>query len=127
MPHECLAQEPFGGSEVSPLAEPELNRVAIAVDSPVQVHPSPADFDKCLIDMPLSGNGSLASMKLLQQQRRVMDGPAVYSSVIDGDAALGHHLLKISESQIVSQIPPHTEQNHRSIKMPALKHLFLRH
>jgi hypothetical protein len=79
------------------------------------------------IDVPLSGNGSLASMKLLQQQRRVMDGPAVYSSVIDGDAALGHHLLKISESQIVSQIPPHTEQNHRSIKMPALKHLFLRH
>jgi hypothetical protein len=26
--------------------------------------------------------------------------------VVDGNAALGHHLLQVPEAQIVSQIPP---------------------
>ena len=46
----------------------------------------------------------------------------VYFGVIDGDAALCHHLLKIAQAEIISQVRPHAEQDHGSIKMPALKH-----
>jgi hypothetical protein len=67
MPLECLAQEPFGGSEVSPLAEPELNRVAVAVDGPVEIHPSPAHLDIRLIHMPFPADGSLAWIELLEK------------------------------------------------------------
>ena len=42
--------------------------------------------------------------------------------MIDGDAALGHHLLKIPQAEIVGQIPADAEQDHGSIKMPALEH-----
>ena len=45
--------------------------------------------------------------------------------VVNRDAALGHHLLKIAQAQIVSQVPPHAEQDHGSIKMPALEHAAL--
>jgi hypothetical protein len=42
--------------------------------------------------------------------------------VIDGDAALSHHLLQVPEAEIVSQVPPDAEKDHRFIKMPALEH-----
>jgi hypothetical protein len=47
--------------------------------------------------------------------------------VIDGDTPLRHHLLQVTETEIVGQIPPDTEQDHRSIKRPALKRYIIRH
>ena len=32
--------------------------------------------------------------------------------MIDRNAALGHHLLKITQAQIVGQIPAHAQQDH---------------
>ena len=77
--------------------------------------------------MPLAGDGPLAPIEPLQQFGRVPDDPAMDRGVVDGDAALGHHLFQIPETEIVGQIPPHAEQDHRSIKMPALEHPILRH
>jgi hypothetical protein len=45
MPSQSLAQEPLGRSQIAPFAEPELDRVAMAIDGTVQVRPAPADFD----------------------------------------------------------------------------------
>jgi hypothetical protein len=45
VPLERLAQEPLGSRQVSPFAEPELNRVAVAVDRPVKVRPTTSDLD----------------------------------------------------------------------------------
>jgi hypothetical protein len=46
--------------------------------------------------------------------------------MVNGDAALGHHLFQISEAEVASQIPPDAEQDYRTIKMPALEHATLR-
>jgi hypothetical protein len=77
--------------------------------------------------VPLSGNGSLACIEALQKFRRVPDNPSVNGRVVDRDPAFSHHLLKVPKAEIVSQIPPNAEQDHGSLKMPALEHLFLRH
>ena len=45
MPLQGLAQELLGGRQVTPFAEPELNRIAIAVDRAVEIPPMPADLD----------------------------------------------------------------------------------
>src|SRR5688500_3355284 len=42
--------------------------------------------------------------------------------MVNGDTALGHHLLKIPQAQIVSQIPPNAEQDHGFVELPALEH-----
>ena len=55
-----------------------------------------------------------------------MHSPTVDGRVIDKDAALGHHLLQIPETEIVSKVPPDAEQDHRPIKMPTLEHATLR-
>src|SRR3712207_9316212 len=47
--------------------------------------------------------------------------PAMHRGMVDGDAPLGHHLFQIPEAEIVGEIPPHAEQDHRAIKMPALR------
>ena len=123
---ERLAKEPLGGREVTPFAEPELDRVAVAVDGTVEIHPPAADLDVCLVHMPFAGDGSLATIEALQQFGRVANNPAVDGRVIDRDAPLGHHLLQVPQAEIVSQIPPDAEQDHRTIKMPALEHPVLR-
>jgi hypothetical protein len=61
-------QEPFGGRQIAPLAEPELDCVAIAVDRPVQMPPLASDLDIRLIDMPPAGDRALAPIELLQQK-----------------------------------------------------------
>jgi hypothetical protein len=67
MPLECLAQETFGSSQISSLAEQEFNRVPVAVDCSVKIHPAAPDLDIGLVDVPLAGDGSLTAIEPLQQ------------------------------------------------------------
>jgi hypothetical protein len=46
--------------------------------------------------------------------------------MIDSDAALGHHLFQVPQTEIVGQVPADAEQDHGSIKMPAFEHATLR-
>jgi hypothetical protein len=50
----------------------------------------------------------------------------MHGRVINGDAALGHHLFQVPEAEIVSEVPAHTEKDDCTIKMPALEHATLR-
>ena len=110
------------GLQVAPRGEQEVNGRAMLVDGAVEIPPLPTDLDIGFINMPFAGNGSFAPIEPLQQFGRVPDDPPVDRGVIDGDTPLRHHLLKISETEIIGQIPPDAEQDHRSIKMPAFEH-----
>jgi hypothetical protein len=127
MTFECLAQKPFGCSEVAPLAEPELDRITNAVNRAVKISPLPTNLYVGFVDVPLGSDSSLAGVEAIQKFRRVADNPPVYGRMIDGDAAFSHHLFEVPEAEIVGQIPPDAEQDHGSIKMPALEHATLRH
>jgi hypothetical protein len=52
-----------------------------------------------------------------------MDG-----GVIDADAALGHHLLKVPQAQPIGQVPAHAQQDDRPVELSAfeLDHLHLK-
>jgi hypothetical protein len=63
-----------------------------------------------------------AVVEALQQQGRIANGPTMDGRVIDRYTALGHHLLKIAQAQIVGKVPAYTEQNHRSVELAALEH-----
>jgi hypothetical protein len=67
MPIERFAQEPLGRRQMAPLAEPELDCVAIAVDRAVKILPLPSDLDVSFVDMPLVSDRSLAAIEPLQQ------------------------------------------------------------
>jgi hypothetical protein len=105
--------------------QPELNRVAVAVDGTLEIHPATSHRDVGLVDVPLSGDGSLACVEALQKFGRVMDNLSVNGSMVDRDAARGHRLFQVPKAQIVSQVPLDAEQDHGSINMPALEHTSL--
>jgi hypothetical protein len=67
VPLERLAQEALVRGEVAPLTEPELDGAAGAVDGPVEIDPTPADFDIRLIDMPFAADGTFAPIEPLQE------------------------------------------------------------
>jgi hypothetical protein len=126
MPLECFAQELLGGSQIASLAEPELDRIPVAVNRAIQIPPLATDPDIGFVDMPPAGDRALALVEALQEQGCVMYSLAMDGRVIDSDAALGHHLFEISQAQAVSEIPPHAQQDHRTIKMTAFEHVTLR-
>jgi hypothetical protein len=123
---EGLAQKLFGGCQIAPLAEPELDRVAVAVNGAIEIPPLASDPDICFIDVPPGSDGSLAGIEAFQTFGRVSDNLPVNGRMVDRDAALSHHLLEIPQAQIVGEIPTNAEQDHGSIKMPALEHPCLR-
>jgi hypothetical protein len=123
MPFEGLTHKALGSCKVASLAEPELHCVAAAVDGAVKVYPTPTHLDIGLVNVPLPADGLLAPIEPLEKLGQVTDLPATDGGVVDGDASLGHHLFEISEAQAVSEIPPHAEQDYRSIELPALEHL----
>jgi hypothetical protein len=53
--------------QTPPFAEPKFNRIAVAIDRAIEIPPLASNFDICLVDMPLSGDGSLARIEPLQQ------------------------------------------------------------
>jgi hypothetical protein len=42
--------------------------------------------------------------------------------VIERDAPLSHHLLEVSQTEIIGEIPSDAEQDHRTIEMTAFEH-----
>ena len=110
-----LSKEALGCRQIPMLAEMEFDRVADAVDGSVEIHPSSADLDVGFIDMPFSGDGALAPIEALQEQRREMNDPAVDRRMIDADTALGYRFLEITQAQSVRQIPTNAKQNDRLV------------
>jgi hypothetical protein len=108
------------------LAKPKLDLVTIAVDGAVQIPPPPTDLDISLLDMLRFGDGSLAGIEALQQERSIVDGPAIDSGMIHDHASFGHHPSKIAQAEAIGQVPPDAEQDDRAIKMPALEQTTLR-
>ena len=93
-------------------AEQKVDRLAGAVDGPVQVAPLPADPDVRLIDVPRPAAGAqVAAHPLLQLRGEALD-PAVHGRVIHCDAAIGEHSLQIAIADRELQVPAHRPQDH---------------
>jgi hypothetical protein len=86
VPLQGLAQEPLRGSELSSFAEPELDRVTVAVDGLTQIPPLVTHLYISLVDMPPTGDRSPTLIELLQQERDIVDRSAMDHGMIDGDA-----------------------------------------
>jgi hypothetical protein len=86
---ERLAQEAPGGRLVPLGAEQEVDRLAGAVDRPVQVAPLPVDPHVGLVHVPRpAARPEMPPHPLLELGGEALD-PAVHGRVVDLDAAVG--------------------------------------
>lgn len=109
---ERLAQETLGGHQIAPFAKPELDGVTVAVDGSIEIPPLPTHLDLGFIHVPPASDWALASIELLQQERSIVNGPAMDGGMVNGDSSLGHHLLEIPQTEIVGQVPTDAQQDH---------------
>src|SRR3954449_11822218 len=92
--------------------EQKVDRLAGAVDGPVQVAPLPADSDVRFINVPRpAARTQVAAHPLLQLRGEALD-PAVHGRVIDHHAAIGEHSLKIAIADRELQVPAHRPQDY---------------
>src|SRR5690349_3188734 len=105
LPAKCTLEEALGHLLVPLGSEQEVDRLAGAVNGPVQVAPLPADPDVCLIDVPWPAAGAqVAAHPLLQLRSEALD-PAVHGRVIHRDAPVGEHSLEIAIADRELQVP----------------------
>jgi hypothetical protein len=112
------------GRHVAVSAKQEVDRVAGAVDGPVQVLPLATDLDVRLVHPPTCADRTLASAKHRRQHRQDLDRPTMYRGVIDKDAALGgHHLFDVPQAQRIGRVPANADQHHFQRVVQPLDHL----
>jgi hypothetical protein len=98
-----LVQKPFSSDAVAPLAEPKFDGVTIAVNGSIEIFPLASQFDVSLIHVPVLADVSFTKADALEQFRQVADSPLGSGRMIDGDAALGHHLLKVPRPRLYAK------------------------
>ena len=110
---------------ITRLAQHKLDRVAVGIYCSREVEPFSLDLDVCLVHTPgivsLPEFGSAA----LLQNGGVMLNPAVYSSMIDTEAAFDHHLFQVTVAQGVAEIPANAQQDERCLKVAIFEELGL--
>src|SRR4051794_14218306 len=96
LPAEGTPEEALGCLLVPLGAEQKVDRLAGAVDRPVQVTPLPADPNVRLVDVPRPpARTQVAAHPLLQLRGEALN-PAVHGRVIHHHAAIGEHGLEIA-------------------------------
>lgn len=102
MAFKRIPEKPPGRQKVAVFAEPNstYHRSCRWRD---KGSPLVTDLDVGFVDMPSAGYAQITSIETLQQLRRVADGPAVNCRMVDGYAALRHHLLQVAQAQAVGR------------------------
>src|ERR1017187_1062342 len=106
---ERLAKECWCGRNSTVAAEQAIDGLALLVDRAVEVVPLRSDRDVRLIDSPRRASGSRESVPALLELRNVTSDPPKDRRMRDFDAALGHHLHKISIRQPIGDVPAHAK------------------
>ncbi len=64
-------------------AEPELDRVAVAIDGAVEIFPLASDLDVSFVDMPFARYRAFALIEVLQQERGIVNCPPVDGGMVN--------------------------------------------
>ncbi len=81
------------------LAQEKLQRVPVAINRPVEVHPHFFHFHEGFIDAPRVIGGFEVRSALLFDLWGVALHPPVDGAMIDPESALGHHLFQVTVAE----------------------------
>jgi hypothetical protein len=105
-------EERFRARQVSRLAQPHIDQMAVAVDGPIQVAPSAMHLDIRLIDVPaLAHDTSAVLAKLIGHPGNKLRFPVPHRLVGKHEAALEEHLSEVPQAQLVTQAPEDNEEH----------------
>nr|ULG12712.1 hypothetical protein 348p1_00075 [Serratia grimesii] len=106
-----LAKETQGSSGIPFGGQQEIDGLTCSINGTVQVFPVTFDFYVGFVHAPPTSHGVFMPAKGFIQQRHQADNPAVKRGMSNDNAALGHHLFEITQTQGIGQVPAHTQGN----------------
>ena len=82
-----LGQKPLGGFLITLVGQQKINRFALLVYGPIQIHPQTLDTDIGLIKAPTDADGTLAPVENCLELRAIFDDPPINGRVVDVNTA----------------------------------------
>src|ERR1700710_86641 len=112
-----FAKEPFPRLSVAPGRQQEVDRLAAAVDSSIQIHPASLDLYVGLIHPPGAVAYAQVRPDALLQFGRISLDPPEDSAVVHLHATIQQHQLEITVADRKHQIPPNRPQDHLGVEL----------
>jgi hypothetical protein len=109
-PRQRLAEECLCSGDTAIWAEQKIHRLAMLVDSPIEIIPLALDLDVGFIDAPRIIHGSGEAVPALLKFRHIANNPAMNCGVRHANLAFSHHRHQISIAQPVGDVPNHRRQ-----------------
>src|SRR6202158_1785314 len=88
------------------------------IDRPLKIVPVALDCDVSLVDTPRAADGSREPTPPLLELGRVANNPAHDGGVRNYNRPLRHHRGEISVTQLVSDVPAHTQNYDLGVEVP---------
>jgi hypothetical protein len=119
VPLYCSCEESLSGSDISMLAQQEINCQAMPIDGAIEVCPAPFDSDVRFVHAPSGADGSRVGAPSLLELRDIALDPPEDCCMRDRDSSLGHHLDEVAVAQLVGDIPSDAENDYCATKVAA--------
>src|SRR5579859_6540568 len=104
------SKERLGSSQVTVLAQHNIDQCAVTINRAIQISPLPANPDVRLIDIPAGTDSALAfAAQVLRQSWRKLRFPPPHCLVGEDEPAGQKHLCQVSQAQLVAKSPQHHE------------------
>jgi hypothetical protein len=113
-----LLKEALGRIGVALCREQEIDRVASRIDGSIQVGPLAGDAKIGFIDTPGPIGSPQLSPTALAELRSVALNPPPNGHVIDLDVPFRHDLFQIPQTQRITKVASHAQNDDLGFKMP---------
>jgi len=107
----CTPEKGFRGDQIAVRRQQEIKRVPSRIDRAIKISPFPGHPDIRFVDPPRTVRAPHLFAHTPTQNRRLMQNPFAHYEVIDAQPSFGHHLLEISVTQRIPEIPAHAKND----------------
>src|SRR4051812_2462726 len=118
---DCLREERLCSRHVAPGAEAKIDRLSRPVNGAVEIGPFAANLHVGLVDAPRPTGCRGRPVPAFDELRRVALHPTQDRRVCQRQAAFGHHLDKIAQTELVAQIPTYAKDDDFAVEMTAVE------
>ena len=121
VPPDCSWEESFSRSNISPLAQQEINSESVLIDSAIEISPSSVHSDVGFLHTPRCTYRSCVATPALRKLGDIALDPPEDCCMRDSDTALGHHLDEVAVAQLIGDIPSDAENNDCAVEVSTTK------
>jgi hypothetical protein len=121
---ERSAEKSFRRGDIPLCAQQKIDGLSVTINCAIQIGPAAFDLQVGFIDSPRSSSVARKTISAFHELGSVALNPPHDRRVREINAAFGHHLDEIPETQFEPEIPANAKNNDLPVEMASLEKLF---